>query len=87
MPHLLIHHKVQDFPAWKAIYDDHKPARDTATLTELHLLQGANDPNELVILYEAQDLGKVREFLTSDDLKEAMGRAGVVGEPTLVELG
>ena len=86
MPHLLIHHKVQDFATWKAGYDEHKPARDAAGLEELHLLQGAEDPNEVVILFSAADLAKVREFVQSEDLKETMTRVGVLGTPTLVEL-
>ena len=86
MPHLLIHHQVQDFATWKAGYDDHKPVRDGAGLKELHLLQGAEDPNDVVILFEADDLAKAREFVNSDDLKETMARLGVVGKPTIVEL-
>ncbi|NNC89327.1 MAG: cyclase [Akkermansiaceae bacterium] len=86
MPHLLVHHKVKDFPTWKAGYDDHKHARDAAGLKELHLLQGAEDPNDVVLLFAAEDLGKMREFLGSDDLKDTMARLGVVPPPLLVEL-
>jgi heme-degrading monooxygenase HmoA len=86
MPHRLIHHKVREFAIWNAGYDDHKPVRDHAGLKELHLLQGSEDPNEVVILFEADDLAKVCAFIASDDLKKTMARAGVVGAPAIIEL-
>jgi hypothetical protein len=86
MAHLLIQHAVEDFSTWKAGYDDHKPVRDGAGLTELHLLQGYEDPNYVVLMFETNDLAKAREFTTSDDLKEVMARLGVIGAPQVVEL-
>ena len=86
MPHLLIHHQVRNFDAWKAVYDAHKPARDEAGLTEMHLFQGVNDPDEVVVLFHAEDAKKAHDFTQSKDLIEAMQRAGVVGMPSMVEL-
>jgi hypothetical protein len=86
MAHLLVQHAVEDFPRWKAGYDDHKSFRDAAGLTELHLLQGIEDPNYVVLLFEAEDMAKAREFTTSDDLKEVMARLGVIGEVGVHEL-
>lgn len=54
---MLIRHKVRDFETWKAGYDAHQPKRDKAGLTEKYLLRNSDDPNEVVILHEAQDLG------------------------------
>lgn len=86
MPHLLIHHKVQNFDTWKPGYDDHKPARDSAGLKELHLLRGIQDANDVVILFQAADLDQARAFVSSDDLKQTMARLGVIGTPQIVEL-
>lgn len=86
MPHLLIHHKVRDFRAWKSAYDAHQPARDAAGIKELHLLQGYEDPNSVVALFEAADIKNIRAFASSRDLKETMNRAGVMGTPVIVEL-
>jgi hypothetical protein len=86
MPHLLIHHKVRDFGAWKAGYDAHKPARDAAGIRELHLLQGYEDPSSVVALFEAKDIEDIRAFAASPDLKKAMSRAGVMGTPVIIEL-
>lgn len=86
MPHLLIHHKVQNFDTWKIAYDAHRSARDQAGLRELHLLRGATDRNDVVILFAAQDLARARAFAHSDDLRSAMQNAGVVGAPDMLEL-
>lgn len=86
MPHLLIHHKVRDFRTWKSAYDAHKPVRDAAGINELHLLQGYEDPNGVVALFEAADIEKLRTFARSRDLKETMNRAGVMGTPVIIEL-
>lgn len=52
----LIRHKVRDFKTWKAGYDGHSPKRVEAGLTEKYLLQSADNPNEVVLLFEVQDL-------------------------------
>ncbi len=86
MTHLLIHHKVQNFDAWKVAYDRHASARAEAGLTELHLLRNVSEPNDVVILFQAKDAERARAFASSDDLKSAMQGAGVVGTPELIEL-
>ncbi len=72
---------VQDYAAWKTGYDAHEPSRAAAGLTEKHLLQDADDPNMVTLIFEAEDLKRAEEFSTSDDLREAMQKAGVVGKP------
>jgi uncharacterized protein YeaO (DUF488 family) len=86
MPHLLIHHKVQNFDTWKKAYDDHRVKRDQAGLTELHLLRNRADRNDVVILFQAADLERTRAFARSEDLRQVMQQAGVIGTPELIEL-
>ena len=53
MPYVLVRHKVADFSKWKPVYDAHLPARKEAgIIKEVHLLRNADDPNELVIMFE-----------------------------------
>jgi heme-degrading monooxygenase HmoA len=83
MPYLLIRHKVRDFNAWKPVYDAHLAAREAAGLRELHLLRNVEDATEVVLLFEAENLGRAREFARSEDLRHAMARAGVVDQPDI----
>ncbi len=78
---VLVRHKVRDFSEWKRGYDAHLPKRLEAGLTEKHLLRGANDPNEVVILLEAKDHVRAKAFVDSADLRETMQKLGVVDKP------
>ena len=80
---MLVRHKVRDFKSWKAGYDAHQPKRVEAGLTEKYLLRGSDDPNEVVALFEAQDLSRAKAFATSADLREKMEEVGVVGKPDI----
>ena len=81
--YLLVRHQVREFTEWKRVYDAHLGKRDEAGLTEKHLLRGADNPNEVILLFEARDIDLARGFAGSADLKEAMQRAGVVDQPDL----
>ena len=80
---MLIRHKVKDFENWKAGYDAHQPKRAEAGLTEKYLLRGSDDPNEVVALFEAQDLSRAKAFATSAELREKMQEVGVVDQPDI----
>ena len=83
MPYLLVRHKVTDFSTWKAAYDAHLTARQKAGLKQEHLLRSIDDPNEVILLFEAEDVQKAQEFGNSSDLREAMQKAGVVDKPDI----
>jgi hypothetical protein len=81
--YMLVRHKIRDFSLWKPGYDAHLPKRVEAGLTEKHLLRGANDPNEVIILFEARDLNRARAFAESADLREVMQKLGVLDRPDI----
>ena len=81
--YMLVRHKVRDFSTWKAGYDAHRPKRDEAGLTEMHLLRGAQDSNEVVLLFRATDLGRAKAFADSADLRETMEKVGVLDRPDI----
>jgi hypothetical protein len=83
MNHILIRHKVADFAKWKAEYNAHASQRANAGLKEEYLWRSVDDPNEVVLLFSAEDIDKAREFAASDDLHQAMQRAGVIDKPHL----
>jgi heme-degrading monooxygenase HmoA len=83
MPYLLIRHKVEDYAKWKPVYDQHGTTRKASGSQGSQLFRNANDPNELVILFEWDDLEKARQFVQSEDLRQAMQRAGVADQPDI----
>lgn len=81
--YMLVRHKVRDISEWKRGYDEHQPKRKAAGLTERYLLHSDQDPNEVVALFEANDLDSARAFAESDDLRETMQRVGVIDKPDI----
>ena len=83
MAQLIIRHKVKDYPKWKSMFDEHGAKRKAAGSQGGRLFRSEKDPNEVVILFEWQDLGKARQFAESEDLRKTMDQAGVVGKPEI----
>jgi hypothetical protein len=81
--YLLVRHKVRDFSEWKRGYDAHLPKRVEAGLTEKHLLRSDNEPNEVILLFEARDPNRAKAFAESTDLKETTQKVGVVDRPDI----
>jgi hypothetical protein len=83
MAQMVVHHKVRDYTAWRPNYDKHEPNRAAAGITNGRVFRRAEDPNDLVILLDVADVEKARAWSQSEDLRSAMGRAGVLGAPTI----
>lgn len=81
--YMLVRHKVRDFTEWKHGYDEHLPKRNEAGLKEKYVLHNDQEPNEVVVLFEAADLGRARDFAESADLRETMQRVGVIDKPDI----
>ena len=50
MPSLLIRCHVADYPAWKAVFDEHEPARRANGSQGGWLFRDADDPQEVLLL-------------------------------------
>jgi hypothetical protein len=81
MMHMLVRHKVSDFAKWKPVYDAYLSARQKAGLKEKQLFRNADDRNEVLLLFLVEDLDKAKVFTASDDLRQAMEKAGVSDKP------
>lgn len=81
MPSLLIRHKVKAYDAWKAVFDEHEPTRRANGSQGGRIFRSAVAPPEVLVLLKWDDLERARLFADSDDLREAMERAGVIDRP------
>ena len=57
------------------------PAQQKAGLKEEHLFRNADNPNEVLLLFSVEDVDKAEAFAASDDLRQAMEKAGVSNKP------
>ena len=86
MAHLAIQHNVRDYAAWKRVYDEFAPQRRAAGEISYQVFDVDGDRNNIAILQEWNNLENAKAFVASAELKEAMGKAGVEGEPTIMFL-
>lgn len=84
-----VRHRVADFDAWKRGFDARAGARAKGGVVGHAIARAKDDPAEVIVLLQADDLDALRRFTTSDDLRRAMTSLGVQGEPriTLVTTG
>ena len=83
MPYLLLRHKVRDYEKWKSAFDAHSVTRQANGSRGGQVFRNDSDPNEVIMLLEWDVLETARQFVKSEDLREAMQRAGVVDHPTI----
>lgn len=77
MPHVLIIHEVETYPAWKAVFDQAAEIRKRAGEISYQLLCYENDTNNIVHFSEWSSLQNARQFFESPELVEIRSRAGV----------
>ena len=80
MPYALSMLKVEDYAKWKSVFDteDGIALRKAGDMKSYQLFQTGDDPDEIMILTEWDNLDKARKFLQSGELQEANQRSGVV---------
>lgn len=91
MPHVLIIHEVEDYQAWKIVFDQAAGIRKTAGEIRYQLLRYDTDANRIVHFSEWSSLDRARRFFESPELVEIRTRAGVKAPDFLylheIELG
>lgn len=86
MPFFLVRHRVADYKRWKPFFDAHSSARKAHGMRGGYLFRNADDPNELVVLFEADDLDGPRRLSQSGDTKQILEQSGVIGTPDAIFL-
>jgi hypothetical protein len=82
MSTLTLHIKTKDYSAWRPYFDAFEKNRVSAGVTNARVFRKAEDANDILVLFDVADISKARSFLTSDELKAQMQKAGVLGPPT-----
>lgn len=81
MIHVVVRHKVADYSRWKEAFDAHLNQRKAGGELGHRLFVSVEDPRDITVVMDWDSLERARRFLTSDDLKQAMQKGGVAGEP------
>ncbi len=83
---VVIIHEVADFNAWKPVFDDDVTSRKRHNITQAHVNQSADNPNLVAVYLAADKASSIQEFAADPQLKTAMAKGGVKGEPTVIAI-
>ncbi|HXF03152.1 MAG TPA: hypothetical protein VN601_09200 [Arthrobacter sp.] len=78
---LLILHRVADYDSWREVYDSVADMQESAGVTDKSVHRMVDDPNNVLVLHYFDSVDRARAFTTLPELKDAIQRAGVQGEP------
>lgn len=78
---LAIQHSVKDYAAWKAVFDEYSPKIGGASFHRVNRM--VSDPNTIAVVAGFESVDAATAFVSNPDLKAAMDRAGVTGDPRI----
>jgi hypothetical protein len=81
MVRLFVRHNVADYDAWRKVYDDFDAERRPLGVVDDAVYQSIDDPNDVTVWHDFDTAEAARAFASSEQLGNAMQRAGVQGEP------
>ena len=77
MEHVLIIHKVEDYPAWKSIFDAAADIRKSAGEISYQVLKYDTDANKIVHFSKWTSIAAAQAFFESPKLEAIRQQAGV----------
>lgn len=83
MAHLFVRHPVEDYEMWRQAYDDADALREEFGVRSHTVFQSADDPNDVTVMHELDNIGAAKLFAEAPQLREAMDQAGVSAPPTI----
>ena len=83
MASMLVQHKVKDYSVWKKVYDSVYDLRKSNGELSDRIFRDASDPNNLTIMFGWDSLEHAQKYAQSPELKAAMQKAGVEGQPKI----
>lgn len=78
---LFVRHKVTNYAAWRQVYDGAEAIRQQGGVTAASVHHDADEPDSVIVTHTFPNLDAARAFAGNPGLRDAMARAGVVGQP------
>ncbi len=77
LQHVLIIHEVEDYKAWKKIFDNASTIRKEAGEISFQIFKYENEPNKIVHFSLWNDIENAKQFFNSPKLVQIRSDAGV----------
>jgi quinol monooxygenase YgiN len=75
-------HPVADYAAWRKVFDEARPTRESAGVVREAVYRSADDPNQVTLVLDFETIEAARAFPDNPALRAAFQEAGSVGPPT-----
>ncbi len=83
MVRMFVRPRVRSYDAWRSVYDDFGDQQRALGVRAEAVYQSVDDPNDVTVTHDFDDVEAARAFVGSESLREAMTSAGVEGEPQI----
>lgn len=83
MPYVMISHKVANYAKWKREVKAFAEFRKASGEKCLYACRDSKQPNEVMVWCEWDTAARMKKFIASAELRQAMEKAGVVGKPNV----
>ena len=74
---------VSNYKTLRKVYDDFAPVQKAKGVTAQAVYQAVDNPNDITVTHEFSTVEAAQAFVKSEELKQAIQKAGVVGAPTI----
>jgi hypothetical protein len=76
-----IFHQVTDYSKWKQVFDDFIDTRRKGGEMTFQIFCPKGKPNDIFLLFTWDSFENAEKFMSSQELKDTMKNAGVIGMP------
>lgn len=80
---LVVRHKVNDYAAWRSVYDELEPLRAQYGCTAKRLMRRPDNANDLLVTHDFPSVEQANGFAHDPALQAGMQRSGVAGVPVV----
>jgi len=83
---VVVRHQVKDYEAWRKEFDAGDELREKSGVLHYRVLQNPSDPKDVTVIGRFADEEAAKKFTGSPELKAAMEKSGIIGEPQVTIL-
>ena len=84
MVHVVVRHEIEDYAKWKKEFDEGSADRKAAASQGGAIYRTVDNPNKIAVALDWDILENTQKFTNSDEIKQAMEKAGVIGAPQII---
>jgi quinol monooxygenase YgiN len=83
MASILVQHRVKNFAEWKKVFDSAVDLRTRNGELSSQVYRSESDPNQVTAIFKWDSMANAHKYAQSPELKAAMEKAGVEGQPSI----